>query len=244
MFLLKALRFLATRHNSERMASVRPEIESCGNTTRFGSQWKRTWKSTLSAIWWNKKLRMVSDPGLGMEVNTNEFCANGRGRGDANQNAEGNQNHQIPQRILQIIPRPHNVMFTLTEMQLRLMYVTWAGTRVRMRQELYHPEVLVQPRPQPPVLSEEARAMMVLWITRECQVFEMEMDESGHLLGLRDLWICMKRWRFWEQRLDTCVISYNLGLRRGAQSVLYVVPNDAYSVKLRPGKIVARIPVK
>jgi hypothetical protein len=68
----------------------------------------------------------------------------------------------------------------------QLMYVTLAGARIRVRQELYHPEVPLQPRPQAPVLSEVTRAMIVLWIARERRVFEMEMQELEHLLGLQD----------------------------------------------------------
>jgi hypothetical protein len=63
----------------------------------------------------------------------NNADANGGG-GVGNQNAEGNQEHQvrqeffnksvltgilqIPQHLLQLIPRPRNVMFTMTERQI------------------------------------------------------------------------------------------------------------------------------
>ncbi|KAG1906723.1 uncharacterized protein F5891DRAFT_975465 [Suillus fuscotomentosus] len=104
--------------------------------------------------------------------------------GDGNQN--GNRDHQIPERDLQIIPRPRNVQFTLTEGQHELMYVTWAGARLRVRQQLYHPDLPIQPHPQPPHWSEETRAMLVLWIARERRIFEMEMRELEYLLGLRD----------------------------------------------------------
>lgn len=65
------------------------------------------------------------------------------------------------------------------------MYITWAGERVRVRQELYHPEEPVQPHPQPPVWTEETRTMMVLWLARERQIFRMDMEEMERLLGLR-----------------------------------------------------------
>jgi hypothetical protein len=65
------------------------------------------------------------------------------------------------------------------------MYVTWAGARLRVRQQLYHPDLPIQPHPQPPHWSEETRAMLVLWIARERQIFEMEMRELEYLLGLR-----------------------------------------------------------
>ncbi|KAG1811099.1 hypothetical protein EV424DRAFT_1349733 [Suillus variegatus] len=81
----------------------------------------------------------------------NHTDANG---GIGNQNVDGNQDHQIPQCLLQLIPRPRDVTFTLTEGQLQLMYITWAGARMRMCQEVYRPEVPLQPRPQPPVFSE------------------------------------------------------------------------------------------
>ncbi|KAG1903123.1 uncharacterized protein F5891DRAFT_1185756 [Suillus fuscotomentosus] len=114
----------------------------------------------------------------------NNADANGGG-GVGNQNAEGNQEHQIPQHLLQLIPRPRNVMFTMTERQIQFMYVTWAGARVRVRQELYQPELPVQPYPQPPVWTEETRAMIVLWIARERRIFQMEVEEMERLLGLR-----------------------------------------------------------
>ncbi|KAG1869744.1 hypothetical protein C8R48DRAFT_670986 [Suillus tomentosus] len=88
-------------------------------------------------------------------------------------------------RLLQLIPRPRDVTFTLTEEQLQLMYFTWASAQIRMHQEVYRPEVLLQLHPQPPVLSEVMCAMIVLWIARENQIFEMEMQELEHLLGLQ-----------------------------------------------------------
>jgi len=65
------------------------------------------------------------------------------------------------------------------------VYVTWAAARNRVRQQLYNPNLPLQPNPRPPVWSEEARAMMVLWIARERRIFEMEMRELEYLLGLR-----------------------------------------------------------
>jgi hypothetical protein len=65
------------------------------------------------------------------------------------------------------------------------MYATWAAARVRVRQQMYHPDVPFQPYPFPPVWPDETRAMMILWIARERRVFEMEMQELEYLLGLR-----------------------------------------------------------
>jgi hypothetical protein len=56
---------------------------------------------------------------------------------------------------------------------------------MRVRQQLYHPDLPLIPHPPPPFWSEEARAMLVLWIARERRVFEMEMVELEYLLGLR-----------------------------------------------------------
>ncbi|KAG1894574.1 uncharacterized protein F5891DRAFT_984950 [Suillus fuscotomentosus] len=102
-------------------------------------------------------------------------------RGVGNQNANESQ---IDPHILRLIPRPRDVTFRLTEEQLQLMYFTWAGARICMRQELYQPEVPLQPRPQPLVLSEVMRAMIVVWIAREHRIYEMEMQELERLLGL------------------------------------------------------------
>jgi hypothetical protein len=35
------------------------------NAIEFGSQWKRTWKSGLSEIWWKRKWRIASDSAFG-----------------------------------------------------------------------------------------------------------------------------------------------------------------------------------
>ncbi|KAG1893251.1 uncharacterized protein F5891DRAFT_1207720 [Suillus fuscotomentosus] len=130
-------------------------------------------------------LRREKSKQRNMNNNANDNGGDGnQNGGDGNQN--GNRDHQIPERDLQIIPRPRNVQFTLTEGQHELMYVTWAGARLRVRQQLYHPDLPIQPHPQPLHWSEEMRAMLVLWIARERRIFEMEMRELEYLLGLRD----------------------------------------------------------
>jgi hypothetical protein len=65
------------------------------------------------------------------------------------------------------------------------MYATWAIACARVHQQLYHPEQPFLVCPQPPILGEEVHAMMILWIARERQMFEMEMQEFECLLGLR-----------------------------------------------------------
>lgn len=64
------------------------------------------------------------------------------------------------------------------------MYVTWATARMRVRQYLYEPGLPLAPYPLPPMWEDEVRAMMVLWIARERRIFEMEIQELEHLLGL------------------------------------------------------------
>lgn len=61
----------------------------------------------------------------------------------------------------------------------------WAAARMRVRQQVYRPDLPFAPNPLPPVWPEELRAMMVLWIARERRMFEMEMRELEFLLGLR-----------------------------------------------------------
>lgn len=56
---------------------------------------------------------------------------------------------------------------------------------MRVRQQVYRPEVLFLPNPLPPLWPDEVRAMMVLWIARERRMFEMEIRELEYLLGLR-----------------------------------------------------------
>ncbi|KAG2105175.1 hypothetical protein BD769DRAFT_1393333 [Suillus cothurnatus] len=125
---------------------------------------------------------------------------NGANEGIRDQNEDGNQDHQIHEHFLQLTPRPRDVTFTVPERQIvsndsfsihnsnflkEFVYVTWAAARNRVRQQLYNPNLPLQPNPRPPVWSEEARAMMVLWIARERRIFEMEMRELEYLLGLR-----------------------------------------------------------
>ncbi|KAG1908161.1 uncharacterized protein F5891DRAFT_1179680 [Suillus fuscotomentosus] len=105
---------------------------------------------------------------------------------NANANANEGAGNQIPQEFLQLVPRPRDITFRLIERQLELMYVTWANARVRIHQEIYRPELPLQPCLQPPVWTEPTRAMVVLWIARERQIFELEMEEMERLLGLRD----------------------------------------------------------
>jgi hypothetical protein len=66
-----------------------------------------------------------------------------------------------------------------------MLYVTWAAARMRVRQELYEPNLPIPHYPLPPAWPDEMRAMIVLWIARERRVFEMEMRELEYLLGLR-----------------------------------------------------------
>lgn len=75
-----------------------------------------------------------------------------------------------------------NTILTLFE---ELLYVTWAGARMRVRQQVYQPDLPLLPHPPPPNWSDEVRAMMVLWIARERRMFEMEIRELEYLLGLR-----------------------------------------------------------
>ncbi|KAG1871055.1 hypothetical protein C8R48DRAFT_770649 [Suillus tomentosus] len=103
---------------------------------------------------------------------------------DANEGV-GNLNENIPQHLLQQAPRPRDVTFTMTRGQLELMYVTWAAARMRIRQQIYEPNLPLPLYPLPPVWQDEVRAMMVLWIARERRMFEMEMQELERLLGLR-----------------------------------------------------------
>ncbi|KAG1758380.1 hypothetical protein EDD22DRAFT_956950 [Suillus occidentalis] len=103
----------------------------------------------------------------------------------ANRDADRIRNNQIPQHLLENIPRLRKVVFTLTVGQLEMLYVTWAAAQMRVRQELYEPALPIPPYPLPPAWPEEMRAMIVLWIARERRVFEMEMRELEYLLGLR-----------------------------------------------------------
>ncbi|KAG1859872.1 hypothetical protein C8R48DRAFT_673814 [Suillus tomentosus] len=66
-----------------------------------------------------------------------------------------------------------------------MKYIVWAATRGCVRQQVYHPELPFPPYPLPPVWPEDMRAMMVLWVARERHMFEMEMAELEHILGLR-----------------------------------------------------------
>jgi hypothetical protein len=66
-----------------------------------------------------------------------------------------------------------------------MLYTTWAAARMRVRQELYEPNLPILHYPLPPAWPDETRAMIVLWIARERRVFEMEMRELEYLLGLR-----------------------------------------------------------
>jgi hypothetical protein len=65
------------------------------------------------------------------------------------------------------------------------MYDTWAAARMRVRQWVYRPNLPLAPNPLPPVWPDELHAMMVLWVARERRMFELEMRELEHLLGLR-----------------------------------------------------------
>ncbi|KAG1794007.1 uncharacterized protein HD556DRAFT_1308450 [Suillus plorans] len=109
--------------------------------------------------------------------------------GDRNANVGGDENgnnNQLPQHLFQHMPRPREVFFTMSERQIELLYVTWAAARMRVRQQVYRPEVPFLPNPLPPLWPDEVRAMMVLWIARERRMFEMEIRELEYLLGLRD----------------------------------------------------------
>jgi hypothetical protein len=66
-----------------------------------------------------------------------------------------------------------------------LMYITWVAARRRVRQLIYQPGLPFPGYPLPPVWLDDVRAMMVLWIARERRMFEMEMIELEHILGLR-----------------------------------------------------------
>ncbi|KAG1796528.1 hypothetical protein EV424DRAFT_1353082 [Suillus variegatus] len=120
----------------------------------------------------------------------NDFSMNGHdnanirdGDGDGERNE--NPNHRIPRRLLEYIPRPQEVSFRMNDRQLELMYITWAAARMRVRQQVYRPDLPFAPNPEPPVWRDEVHAMMVLWIVRERRMFEMEMRELEQLLGLR-----------------------------------------------------------
>ncbi|KAG1771736.1 hypothetical protein EDD22DRAFT_947746 [Suillus occidentalis] len=107
------------------------------------------------------------------------------GGADLTRERERERDHQIPGHLLQLAPRPRNIMFTMSDRQLELMYTTWAAARDRVRQQIYHPEVPFQPYPPPPMWTDEMRAMMILWIARERRIFEREIEELEYLLGLR-----------------------------------------------------------
>ncbi|KAG1761537.1 hypothetical protein EV702DRAFT_1052957 [Suillus placidus] len=97
----------------------------------------------------------------------------------------GGQNYEMPRHLLQHTPRPREVVFRMTEMHLEIMYITWAAARRRVRQLIYQPELPFPPYPVPPVWPDEVRAMMILWITRERRMFEMEMAVFEYILGVR-----------------------------------------------------------
>ncbi|KAG1794744.1 hypothetical protein EV424DRAFT_1350977 [Suillus variegatus] len=111
--------------------------------------------------------------------------ANANEVGNRGGDGHGNQGHQIPEHLLRVAPRPRDVMFTLSERQLEMLYVRWDAARIRVHQQIYNPHLPFQPYPLPPAWSEEARAMMILWVARERRMFELEMQELEYLLGLR-----------------------------------------------------------
>ncbi|KAG1800064.1 hypothetical protein EV424DRAFT_1545831 [Suillus variegatus] len=100
-------------------------------------------------------------------------------------NGNRNEDNQIPQQLLRHAPRPRDVSFRVSDVHLELLYVTWAGARMRVRQQVYQPDLPLLPHPPPPNWSDKVRAMMVLWIARERRMFEMEIRELEYLLGLR-----------------------------------------------------------
>ncbi|KAG1815358.1 hypothetical protein EV424DRAFT_1348470 [Suillus variegatus] len=83
------------------------------------------------------------------------------------------------------LPNPRNISFTIPDQQMDILHATSVIARSRVRQQLYHPEQQFAPCPRPPLWDEEMRAMMILWIARERRLFEWEMREMEHLLGLR-----------------------------------------------------------
>jgi hypothetical protein len=97
-------------------------------------------------------------------------------------------NQQIPQCVLYHIPRPQIISFTMNNRQL---VSNWDASeskhaaQIHVRQQLYHPDLPLLRCPLLPAWSDEAHAMMVLWIARERRVFEMEMWEFKYLLGPR-----------------------------------------------------------
>lgn len=109
--------------------------------------------------------------------------------------------HQQPHRQhLNHLPNPRNISFTIPDQQMvsevmhsnnnllilqDILHATSVIARSRVRQQLYHPEQQFAPCPRPPLWDEEMRAMMILWIARERRLFEWEMREMEHLLGLR-----------------------------------------------------------
>ncbi|KAG2139106.1 uncharacterized protein EDB93DRAFT_1106210 [Suillus bovinus] len=99
-------------------------------------------------------------------------------------NANGEIAYKIPQHLLQHTPRPREVVFVLTGNQLELMYNTWVVVRRRVCQRIYQPELPFPPYPPHPVWSDEAQSMMILWVARERHMFELEMAELEHILGL------------------------------------------------------------
>lgn len=79
----------------------------------------------------------------------------------------------------------HAIENTILTLFKELFYLTWTAARMRVHQWVYQPNVPLLPHPQPPAWSDEARAMMVLWVVRERRMFEMEIKELEFLLGLR-----------------------------------------------------------
>ncbi|KAG2132728.1 uncharacterized protein EDB93DRAFT_1107805 [Suillus bovinus] len=100
-----------------------------------------------------------------------------------NRGANEDHNHEIP--ALQHAQRPREVRFTMLERQIELLYTKWGVAQMRIRQQVYCPDLLLIPHPPPPFWSDKTRAMLILWIVRERRMFEMEMVELEYLLGLR-----------------------------------------------------------
>ncbi|KAG1848143.1 hypothetical protein C8R48DRAFT_677347 [Suillus tomentosus] len=153
-------------------------------TVVFGS--RNTGEGTQSGCTVSAEPLEISAPALKSSSSTtmnNNANANEVGNRDGDRH--GNQGHQIPEHLLRVAPRPRDVMFTLSERQLEMLYVRWDAARIRVHQQIYNPHLPFQPYPLPPAWSEEVRAMMILWVARERRMFELEMQELEYLLGLR-----------------------------------------------------------
>ncbi|KAG2138165.1 hypothetical protein BD769DRAFT_1384699 [Suillus cothurnatus] len=149
-----------TPHNGVRILEVQQQVLDCEGRRRgrWGSFLQMSLRSGTGCL---KNIQEMTE-GCQKHTVYHPSCNNFRSmnnyhnanvRGDKNRNK--NLNHHVPQHLLEHIPQPQDIFFTMSNRQLDLMYFMWAITQMRMCQLIYCLDLPFPPNPLPPVWQDK-----------------------------------------------------------------------------------------